>query len=91
MTPQEKLKEIEKRFNNAGEQDLTIYQIEWLIARVKRLEEALKFYGYIAIHNPNCGDKALQYWNDAGIYDHGEIARKALTCEDQANNMFTLY
>ena len=55
-----------------------------LEAENAQLRKALRFYGYEAIHNPEAASKSEQYWNDKGIWDHGEIARKALkqTSED---------
>ncbi len=47
-------------------------------ALLDRALEALTFYGFDAIHNPNAHSKSEQYWNDKGIWDHGERARKAL-------------
>jgi hypothetical protein len=44
----------------------------------EKLVGALKFYGFEAIHNPVSANKAEQYWNDSGIYDHGARARQAL-------------
>ena len=43
MTPQERLKEIEK-FIDLGQRVLGINDTRWLIARVKRLTEALEMY-----------------------------------------------
>lgn len=45
---------------------------------LREAREALQFYGYVAIHNPNAKSKNEQYWNDIGIWDHGERARAAL-------------
>jgi len=45
---------------------------------IEKLREALHFYGFEAIHNPTAKSKSEQYWNDQGIWDHGEKAREAL-------------
>lgn len=52
-------------------------RIRRLIKALRISKEALEFYGFKAIHNPEAKSKAEQYWNDEGIYDHGQKAREA--------------
>ena len=42
VTPQERLKEIEERLSKPGTYEVSLTEVEYLISRVKRLEEALK-------------------------------------------------
>lgn len=64
MTPSERLKEIEERTGLEFQLDDLLFQkerdIEWLIARVKRLTEALEFYTEKGVANCEIARKALE-------------------------------
>lgn len=49
-----------------------------ILSACEEMEKALEFYGFEAIYNPESEDKALQYWKDRGIDDHGQRARECL-------------
>lgn len=64
-------------FNKTETMQTVQEYIDTLESRLALAVEALEFYGFKAIHNP-LGTKTEQYWNDEGIWDHGEKAREAL-------------
>lgn len=69
MTPSERLKEIEDQWPTQSNDTKVLAQLSWLIARVRRLTEALEFYAS-EIQNP--------HWAS------GEKARKALESDEKA-------
>jgi len=81
MKPSERIKEIETNGLDTNHPD-DWNEVTWLIARVKRLEEALEFYanGWIqqASHLDKKGLIHTRYTNLVIKNDAGEVARKAL-------------
>ena len=51
MTPSDRLKEIEEDFSGDNDRSIMNKDIEWLINRVRRLEEALRL---IRTHEQDC-------------------------------------
>lgn len=74
-------KELCTELREKAAQNKCLFDSEEILPLLDALDElsgALEFYGYEAIHNPEAKSKTEQYWNDAGIWDHGDRARNAL-------------
>lgn len=71
MKPGERLKDIEDNFDN-----MSFFDKDWLITRVKKLTEALEFYRDGHWNGDVCNEKDLL--TSTAKWHQGEIARKAL-------------
>ena len=56
-----------------------------LIDSWRKMRTALHFYGFDAVTRTTINTVNTIYWNDAGISDHGHIARSALLDPSDAN------
>lgn len=86
MTPKDKLAEFEAQYFKHLDKftdDVRISfdrkDVRWLIARVRRLTEALEYIQKYAGHNPTC--KSIN-WCEAGC-EYKIIARQALEGSDE--------